>query len=116
MDSCPTCQRRKTPRNVKSSQLHLVVVNNKFEQVQIDLYSGLPISCGFSAIMVVTDALTKYVVIAPIKDKTATCVVQAFWEHFVCYFSFPTKVQTDRGKEFTSHFANEFFRIASDKL
>ena len=32
------------------------------------------------------------------------------------YFRFPIKVQTDRGKEFTSEFALEFFRTASDKL
>ncbi|MFN9910434.1 MAG: hypothetical protein ACK56F_30700, partial [bacterium] len=76
----------------------------------------MPRSCGFNAIMVVTDVLTKYVVVSALRDKTAAEVGQAFWNDYVCHYLFPKMVQTDRGKEFTSDLAQAFFRAAVDKV
>ena len=115
INGCDTCQRRKIPRNQKRTRLYTIEADNKFEQLQIDLYSGIPPTQGYNAIMVVTDIVTKYVVLSPLKDKTATSVAKAFWKDFVKYFGFPIKVQTDCSKEFTFEFALEFFRTASDK-
>ena len=97
MDSCYSCQRRKKPRNLVG-QLHTIDARDKFEQVQIDLYSGLPPTRqGYTSIMVVTDVVTKYVVLAPLLHKTPTEVAKTFWDRFVIYHGFPTKVQTYRG-------------------
>ena len=112
---CWKCQIRKRPRNTKG-KLHTINAERKFEQVQIDLYSGLPRVQNYTAIMVVTNVVTKFVVLAPLKAKTPFEVSKAFWEKFVCNYGFPERVQTDRGKEFTAEFAMEFFRTSSDKL
>ncbi|MFN9983523.1 MAG: hypothetical protein ACK53Y_26590, partial [bacterium] len=60
--------------------------------------------------------MTKHVVLIPLKDKTALSVGRGFWQHYVRHYGFPHKVQTDRGREFTSHFAHSFFRAAGDKV
>ena len=58
VDSCYAWQRRKKPRNMKG-QLYTIDAREKFEQVQIDLYSGLPSTRqGYTSIMVITDIVT----------------------------------------------------------
>ncbi len=59
--------------------------------------------------MVVTDVLTKYVVVSALRDKTAAEVGQAFWTDYVSHYLFPKIVQTDRGPEFTADVAQAFF-------
>ena len=78
INRCDTCQRRKIPKNQKRTQLYTIEADNKFEQLQIDLYSGIPPTQGYNAIMVVTDIVTKYVVLSPLKDKIATSVAKTF--------------------------------------
>ncbi|MFN9980363.1 MAG: hypothetical protein ACK53Y_10635, partial [bacterium] len=65
----------------------------KLERVQIDLYSGLPMSRGYKAVMVVTDVVTKYVVLAPLQYKEAKTVAEEFWRYFVVHYNFPAIVQ-----------------------
>ena len=113
--SCFECQARKKPNKLRG-RLHTINVEKKFERVQIDLYFGIPRSNGFNTIMVVTDVLTKFVVVVPLTDKTAATVAQAFWTNWVSYFGFPNIVQTDRGSEFTSDLAAAFFYTAVDKV
>ncbi|MFN9908946.1 MAG: hypothetical protein ACK56F_22960, partial [bacterium] len=52
----------------------------------------------------------------PLRNKEAETVAQGFWKHFVVHYGFPSIVQTDRGKEFTSELATAFFTAASDKM
>ena len=64
----------------------MLVAIDKFKQVQIDLYSGLPpTKQGYTSIIVVTDVITKYVVLAPLLHKTLIKVAKAFWKKFVIY-------------------------------
>lgn len=65
-----------------------IEATNAFEQVQVDLYSGVPISQGMNTIMVVTDYVTKYVILAGLPDKTAYSVAKTFWELVVAKHGF----------------------------
>ncbi|MFN9905490.1 MAG: hypothetical protein ACK56F_05110, partial [bacterium] len=114
-ESCFACQARKRPIKMKGP-LHTVTATQKLEHVQIDLCSGLPVVDGYVAVMVITDIVTKHVVLVPLKDKTALSVGQGFWAHYVRHYGFPHKVQTDRRHEFTSHFALSFFKAAGNKV
>jgi hypothetical protein len=96
---------------VKRRTFEVVGKNNAERTVEIIRDDG-----GFNAIMVVTDVLTKYVVVSALRDKTAAEVGQAFWNDYVCHYLFPKMVQTDRGKEFTLDLAQAFFRAAVDKV
>ena len=113
--SCEACQRRKKVK-MTAGKLHMIEVKRKFERVQMDLYSGVPSSDGYKAILVVTDYLTKWVVLIPIPNKTASTVIKAFWEHFVKPHGIPEIIQTDRGVEFVSNLSKEFWSLMADKM
>ncbi len=46
------------------------------------------------------DYLTRYVVLAPLKDKTAAAVAHALVTHLFCPFSTPRVILSDNGAEF----------------
>ena len=67
---------------------------------------------GTITLCVVTDAFTKYAVLAAIPDKEANTVAKAFFEKYICSFSVPTTVISDQGKEF----CNQIFKELSSLL
>ena len=68
--------------------------------IHLDILSGFVRSeKGNIAILVMTDALTKWVVCVPIKNKTASTIAEKFFNHWVLQHSFPEEVTTDGGSE-----------------
>ncbi len=68
--------------------------------VSIDLLQLPQSQYGLRYILVCVDHLTSYVVLAPIKDKTATGVAHALVTHLFCPFSTPRVILSDTGAEF----------------
>ena len=65
----------------------------------------LPLSSGFTSILVVIDRLSKEAVFIPTTDNaTAIDVADAFVTYVFAKHGIPLHVSSDRGLEFTSHF------------
>ena len=100
VNTCPECQKFK-------GQTHLIpparlwpICMEKFQRIHVDLVGPLPTStCGKRFIIVITDALTRYVFAQALPNKTAEAVAQALRE-FINVFGRPTQMVTDQGKEF----------------
>ena len=80
-----------------------------FKQISYDLITGLPLSKGFDALLVVVDhGLSKGVILCPTKktvtaDGIATIIFQKLYAHFGLF----NKVISDCSPQFAANFAKE---------
>ena len=82
-----------------------------------DLIEQLPISDGFTAILVIVDRLTKMSLFIPTTNAiTAEELARLFVEHVFSKHGVPTDVVSDRGSEFTSHFWRSLGTLLNMKL
>ncbi len=113
VQSCAVCQRANDPpaMHANRAELHpLPVPDVPNFRIHIDLYGPLKTSeNGKRSVMVMTDAFTKYVELAALRDKEAPTVAQAFFERWVCRFAAPKQVCSDRGKEFLNKLMDHLF-------
>jgi hypothetical protein len=71
----------------------------------MDFIEGLPISNGFSVILVVVDRLTKYNHFVPVKHPYSTgSIARLFLDNIVKLHGVPKTIVYDRDKVFTSSF------------
>ncbi len=74
--------------------------NRPWDVVSIDLLQ-LPASYqGSKYLLVCVDHLSRYVVLAPLKDKSAKSVAHALITHLFCPYSAPRVLLSDNGAEF----------------
>src|SRR5262245_46586741 len=70
--SCKSCARNKSSTQAPARLLHpMPVPENRFIEIAMDFVRPFPTSHGFDMIWVITDRLTNYVKIKPLKS-TAT--------------------------------------------
>ncbi len=87
---------RSTQRDTKKSSPHVTI--SPWDIVSIDLLQ-LPQS-QYGSIYLCVDHLTRYVVLAPLKEMTATQVAHALVTHLFRPFSTPSVMLSDNGAEF----------------
>jgi transposase InsO family protein len=68
----------------------------------MDFVTGLPESDGCSNLMVVTDRMSKDVVLVALPNIETETVVWAFIKHVVAYHWLPDAIVSDRGSQFLS--------------
>ena len=69
----------------------------------MDFITALPLSYGYSVIMVVVDRLSKYAHFLPLKsDYTTKQVADSFFTGVVKLHRMPKSIVSDRDKVFTS--------------
>ena len=80
-----------------------------FQQLSIDLITGLPLSAGFDSLLVVVNhSLSKGVILTPCnKTMDAKGVAKLFFKHTFLHFRLHDSLISDRGPQFTSAFATE---------
>jgi len=103
---CVLCARNKPNRHRPYGLLQpLPIPDRPWHSISMDFIEQLPLSNGFTAILVVIDRLTKESVFIPTTDNaTAIDVADAFVTHVFAKHGIPLHVSSDRGSEFTSHF------------
>jgi hypothetical protein len=74
----------------------------------IDFVTGLPESEGYTNIMVITDRLSKGVILEPMESIDALYVAKKFISIFYRYHGIPTAIVSDRGTQFVSMFWAHF--------
>ncbi len=83
-----------------------------WDHIQIDLIVELPESIeGYTAIMVIVDVCTGFILLRPIIRVSAEHVAPVLWQLFND-FGFPRVLQSDNGQEFTSHVLQEMVRLS----
>ena len=70
----------------------------------MDFIEGLPERNGCTNLMVITDRLSKDVVLIPLENIGAENVASNFLKHVVAYHWLPDAIVSDRGTQFVSHF------------
>jgi transposase InsO family protein len=110
VQACQVCQQCKKPKQSHlQSPLHPIPSPNfPNTRVHADLLGPLRASTGGKKwILVITDAFTKYAVCTGIEDKEATTVAKAIMEKWICTFSVPKTLTTDRGTDFCNKVLDE---------
>jgi hypothetical protein len=77
-------------------------VSRVFEKVGMDLVFGFPEDPeGYTGCLVLTEYLTKYPMVYPIKGKTAEETASKLWE-YIALFGPPETIVSDQGREFVN--------------
>ena len=81
-------------------------------RVHMDTAGPFPISNGGSVhILVLKCALTKWVVLIPVRFKNMAAILREYLNNWVAHFGAPLVLITDRGTEFHNHIVTELTRI-----
>ena len=108
--NCVECQRHSITKAGYHPQQSLLA-DSPFDHVCIDLVGSLPENVeGMKHILVIVDVFTKFIILKPVKDKTALTVARELYNVF-CLFGFPKILQSDNGLEFSNATLNELLRI-----
>ena len=113
VEGCSTCQQNKTNTHptVPPPPLNPIPLEQTlpFKQISYDLITGLPLSNGFDALLVVVDhGLSKGAILCPMRKTVTADGVAAiiFWKLYA-HFGLFDKVISDCGPQFTANFAKE---------
>ena len=101
VQSCPSCTRFDrviAPEHPARS----LEVPGVFHRVAMDLVLGLPVTeRGHNGILVISEYLTKFPVVYPIKSKTAVETAAHLWS-YMCTYGPPRELLSDQGREFVN--------------
>ena len=111
VEKCDECREfHKTPP-VENKAI-AIPVRGMFERIGMDLVFGLPeTEDGFVGMLVITEYLSKFVWVTPIKSKTAIEIAKTFWK-YVGLFGPPKILLTDQGTEFNNEIMSKLVKLA----
>lgn len=118
VSNCAVCKQAK-PEHVRTPGLlePLEVPAHPWHTVTLDFVKGLPMSRGYSCIMVVVDKLTRYAHFVPLAHPfSAVQVASAYMANIYKYHGLPYALVSDRDHIFTSKLWRELFRQAGTEL
>ena len=105
--SCPVCQETNKGPEKKAELMPFPPAKSFNERVHIDLLGPLPNNNGYKYVVVMIDAYSRYMLLAPAQSKEMEQISQIFYTNWVCTFGACHKLVSDNGKEF----ANSLFKI-----
>ncbi|XBI43525.1 hypothetical protein VPH35_108289 [Triticum aestivum] len=118
VSNCNICKQAKAERVRTPGLLEpLPIPPHAWHTVTLDFVEGLPISRGFSCIMVVVDKLTRYAHFIPLAHPfSALQVATTFMTHVYKLHGLPHAMVSDRDRVFTSRLWKELFCQAGTEL
>ena len=86
----------------------LVAPSEPNERVHAELFTpGAVSAAGHKYVLVIMYAFSKLAELVPLNDKEAGTVARVIVDTWICRYSTPKMLVTDRGKEFCSKLADE---------
>jgi hypothetical protein len=94
VQTCVVCQQVKTSNTLPAGLLQpLPIPSQVWDYVAIDFITGLPLSYGYTTILVVIDRLSKYAHFLPMKtDYTSKSVAEIFMHNIVKLHGMPKSI------------------------
>ena len=105
--SCGICWRQKARKGLSppTQALELTAVG---ERLHLDLVGPFPTTVrGNRYVLSTIDAASKYVILVPIRDKSAKSVADALVKHVYLVTGFPDEIVTDQGGEWVNRLNKE---------
>lgn len=88
-----------------------IVADGPGHHYQVDLATGFVKSVrGYTALLVLVDVFSGFVLLRPLKDKSEHTVARALWELW-CIIGVPRVLQSDNGPEFVNRILNALRRV-----
>ena len=106
VSSCTTCAHTKVPRHKPYGLLKQLPIPEKpWNSISMDFIEQLPLSSGFTSILIVIDCSSKQCIFIPTHDTiTFLELTKLFLLHVFSKHGVPSHITSDRGSEFVSHF------------
>src|SRR6266436_5190400 len=116
--SCTSCACTKATRHKPYGLLkQLPIPGQPWESISMDFIEQLPVSEGFTAILVIVDRLTKQLLFIPTHDTVDTPqLARLFLTHVFSKHGALGHVTSNHGTEFMSHFFRSLGSLLSMKL
>jgi len=113
--SCELCDRGRAGFNAVQPHLHPLPVQCLFYRWSCDLAGDFDMTpSGNKYVMICVEHYSKFMVLAPLPDKTARSTAIAFSTYVLGFFGAPAEVLTDQGNEWEGEFANLLHRALCD--
>ncbi len=108
-DMC--CEYKRGRKPPKQGKLMPMTMGSPLERWGIDLAGPFkPSTDGYTWIFTAIDVFSKYMILLPLKDKTAVTVSRAIYDHVFLKYG-AGEILTDNGTEFKNQILNELCRI-----
>lgn len=115
---CSICQQANTPNSLPVWLLQpLPIPRQVWEDLAMDIITGLPMSHGFTVILVVIEWLSRYAHFLPLKTKyTRRSFAEVLMSHIVKLHGMPKSIVSDRDRVFTSKFWQHLLQLQGTTL
>ena len=100
---CLQCNRSKIQRHNRAPLEEVTPPpNERFTHVYVDITGPLPLSKGYSYLLVIIDRYSRFMQAVPLQGISAEECPSAFVQSWVSLFGGPSHIYCDRGAQFTS--------------
>ena len=100
LSTCATCQKTKNSTTNMRAPLVPILAARPFERVQIDLIGPMANSCGYTYILTMVDAFSRWIEAVPLTNKRADTVAWAVLTTWICRHGWMAILHSDNGTEF----------------
>ncbi|GKB48139.1 ty3-gypsy retrotransposon protein [Tanacetum coccineum] len=116
--NCLVCQQTKYSKHASGGYLQpLPTPTTVWEDVSMDFITGMPLSNGFTVILVVVDRFSKYAHFAALPTSfNAHQVAKVFMDTVVKHHGIPKTIMSDRDPIFFGKFWTQLFKLSGTQL
>ncbi|CAG2217030.1 unnamed protein product [Mytilus edulis] len=106
------CQKAKPDAHKRPTPLQPLPVLDVFRRVHMDILGPFRKSSGdYTHVLLIVDSFTKFMEILPMKQTGAKDVADLFYNQWICRYSAPDAILTDKGQNFMSNILKEVCNI-----